>query len=148
MICTNCGSKNYTHDGCLDCFCIPIDQVRYEEPNNFSKFNDYIDLKSEPNLSHSKIYRLNKILDETSKKNGIAFCWSFYTDIDNYLLSFCEYFFSIKSRKNFPSYPQLINYFCKNHGYSEYSQYFKKCTTFKIRLSNHQLLREFDASKK
>lgn len=146
MICGNCGSKNYnSHEGyCRECFCAPLDHVWFEETNNFNKFNDYIDLRSEPNASHSKIYRLNKIIDETSKKNGITFNWSFYKDINTYLLSFCEFFFSIKSRKNFPSYQQIINYFAKHHGYQEYAQYFKKCETWKIRVANHQLLREFD----
>jgi len=146
MKCGNCGSKNFNiNEGyCPVCFCAPIDAVLYEESNNFSQYNDYIDLRAEPNTSHSKIYRMNKILDEASKKNGIIFVWQFYTDINKYLLSFCEFFFSIKSRKNFPSYSQIINYFSKNHGYEEYAKYFKKCTTFKIKLANHQLMRDFD----
>lgn len=146
MKCGNCGSKNFNiNEGyCRDCFCAPIDHVWYEESNNFDKFNDFIDLRSDPNTSHSKSYRMNKILDEASKKNGIIFNWKFYQEINKYLLSFCEFFFSIKSRKNFPSYQQIINYFCKNHGYPEYAQYFKKCTTFKIKLANHMMMRDFD----
>ena len=144
--CGNCGSIKYNqNDGyCMECFCQPLNHVQFEETNNFEQFNDYINFKAETTSSHSKIYRLNKILDTVSKKNDIIFPSQFYEQINKYLLEFCEFFFGNKTRKNFPFYQQIINYFCKNHHYPEYAPFFKKCTTYKIRLANHIILREFE----
>ncbi len=145
-ICENCGSKNYhqSEGYCRDCFCQPLNHVCFSETNNFDQYNDYINFKTEPNTSHSKIYRLHKILDTVSQKNDIIFPSHFYENINIFLLQFSEYFFFQKERKNFPSYSQIINYFAKNRNYGEYAKYFPKCKTEKIRIENHIMLRDFE----